>query len=139
MSQSPGRLTHYTTHHSLLITMSIKESSEELNPPVVVAEPAVISPRPARTAKDYLALAIATCGVGYLPLAPGTWGSLLGVGLYLLLHSLIPAFMRAFARPNSVMFLSPWSLFLASELILITLITIVGIWAASRAEKLLGR
>ena len=34
------------------------------------------------SAKDYLALAIATCGVGYLPLAPGTWGSLVGVGVY---------------------------------------------------------
>ena len=35
---------------------------------------------------DYLALAIATFGVGFLPLAPGTWGSLVGVGIYLLLR-----------------------------------------------------
>ena len=34
---------------------------------------------------DYLALAIATCGVGYLPLIPGTFGSLVGVGIFLLL------------------------------------------------------
>ena len=33
---------------------------------------------------DYLSLGLATCGVGYLPLAPGTWGSLVGVVIYLL-------------------------------------------------------
>ncbi len=32
---------------------------------------------------DYFALAAATCGVGYLPLAPGTFGSLVGVAIYL--------------------------------------------------------
>src|SRR5467141_582557 len=139
MSQSPGRLTHYTTHHSLLITMSIKESSEELNPPVVVAEPAVISPRPARTAKDYLALTIATCGVGYLPLAPGTWGSLVGVGIYLLLRSLTFRFIQLFSAADSFVRFLPWPIFIASELVLITLIALGGTWAASRAEQLLGR
>ena len=39
----------------------------------------------ASSAVDYLALAIATCGVGYLPLIPGTFGSLVGVGIFLLL------------------------------------------------------
>jgi hypothetical protein len=32
---------------------------------------------------DYLALAIATCGVGYLPLMPGTYGSLVGLESFL--------------------------------------------------------
>jgi phosphatidylglycerophosphatase A len=36
------------------------------------------------TLKDNFALAVTTFGVGYLPLAPGTWGSLVGVGIYLL-------------------------------------------------------
>lgn len=119
--------------------MVIKESSDELNPPVIAGDSALATSRPARSLKDYLALAIATCGVGYLPLAPGTWGSLLGVGLYLGLQSLIVPFVQAFARPNSVRFISTWSLFLAAELALITLITLVGIWAASRTEKLAGR
>src|SRR5438270_365314 len=39
--------------------------------------------RDARSAGDYLALALATCGVGLIPLAPGTWGSAVGVLLYL--------------------------------------------------------
>jgi phosphatidylglycerophosphatase A len=33
---------------------------------------------------DYFCLAMTTFGVGYLPLAPGTWGSMVGVAIYLL-------------------------------------------------------
>ena len=32
---------------------------------------------------DYLALALATFGVGYLPIAPGTLGSMVGVLIFL--------------------------------------------------------
>ena len=118
--------------HRLSIT---KESSDDLNAPL--SGSAVAEPSTQRTAKDYLALAIATCGVGYLPLAPGTWGSLVGVGLYLLLQSVTPPFIRLWAKPNRLMLL--WSIFIAIELLLITLITLVGIWAASRTERLTGK
>ena len=37
-----------------------------------------------KTFVDYFSLAITTFGVGYLPLAPGTWGSMVGVAIYLL-------------------------------------------------------
>ena len=76
----------------------IKESSDELNPPVSV--PATEIPaRKSRTAGDVLALVIATCGVGYLPIAPGTVGSLVGVGLYLVVWgSLYGAFESNAAR-----------------------------------------
>ena len=67
--------------------------------------------------KDYLALAIATCGVGYLPLIPGTFGSLVGVGVFLVL-----------SKVGSI-----------SLLVAILAFTFAGIWAASRAEALLGR
>lgn len=63
---------------------------------------------------DYLALAIATCGVGYLPLIPGTFGSLIGVGIFLLFPR-IPI------------------------LIAILAFTFAGTWAASRTEALAGR
>src|SRR5437773_9534315 len=119
--------------------MVIKESSDELNPPIVTADHALATSRPARSAKDYLALAIATCGVGYLPLAPGTWGSLVGVGSYLLLQFLTFEFIQRFAGPNSLLLLSRWSVLIAVELAVITLITLSGIWAASRAELLLKR
>ncbi|HEX5603978.1 MAG TPA: phosphatidylglycerophosphatase A [Pyrinomonadaceae bacterium] len=71
---------------------------------------------------DYLALSIATCGVGYLPLAPGTWGSLVGVGIFLLLVWAIPA-------PALVVVV----------LLVIAAVTCVGTWAATRTEQLSGR
>lgn len=95
--------------------------------------------------KDYLALAIATCGVGYLPLAPGTWGSLAGLGLYFLLKSLfLDAYLWAFEHhlftkdalegmPDRLT-----SLFTCFLLIVVVVVSLVGIWAGSRTEKLIG-
>ena len=119
--------------------MEVKESSDELNPTGGTAAGPLPEPRPARSVKDYFSLAIATCGVGYFPLAPGTWGSLLGVGLYLALQTFVFAFVRARAGQNSVLLLAPNVIFIAAELVLITIITLMGIWAATRAEKLLGK
>ena len=36
-----------------------------------------------KTFLDYLAIALATWGVGFIPLAPGTWGSAVGVLIYI--------------------------------------------------------
>src|ERR687886_113227 len=59
-----------------------KETSDSLARPLV--EPAhVVVPARRRSAGDYAALALATCGVGLIPFAPGTWGSCAGVLLYL--------------------------------------------------------
>jgi hypothetical protein len=41
-----------------------------------------------KTSLDYFALAVTTFGVGYLPLMPGTYGSAVGVGIYLLFANL---------------------------------------------------
>ena len=71
---------------------------------------------------DYLALSIATCGVGYLPLAPGTFGSLVAVGIFLLLVRATP--------PNALA---------AVVLVAIVVVTFTGIWAATRTEQLSGR
>src|SRR5262245_53576456 len=71
---------------------------------------------------DYLALSIATCGVGYLPLAPGTFGSLVGVGIFWLLVRATP--------PNNLV---------AVVLVAIVAVTGVGTWAATRTEQLSGR
>ena len=70
----------------------------------------------ASSAVDYLAVVIATCGVGYLPLMPGTFGSLVGVGIFLLLSR------------------TPTGLVIS-----ILAITFAGIWAGSRTEELAGR
>lgn len=109
--------------------MVIKDSSDELNPVTITADPS-LSPVVGRTAKDYLALAIATCGVGYLPLAPGTWGSLIAVGFYVLLHAVW--FPRTDVQQGS--FVPGYS---AIQLLIIVALTVAGIWAASRTERVL--
>ncbi len=68
-------------------------------------------------ASDYLALAIATCGVGYLPLMPGTFGSLLAVAVFVLLPR------------GSV----------AIVLVSIFIVALAGIWAGTRTEALSER
>jgi len=105
-----------------MTTLSLKESSDELNPPVVTRD--VILPAPARGPLDLLALAIATFGVGFIPIAPGTWGSLVGVGIYLLLRT------RVLGEFLGLEF---------TLILLIQLITLTGIWAASRTERISGR
>ena len=113
----------------------IKESSDELNPPVPV--PATeIEPRKGRTARDYLALTIATCGVGYAPIAPGTLGSILAVFIYLALRKVSFAAVLWLAPANSFLRFDPQPMFVAVESVAILLITLVGIWAASRVERL---
>ena len=119
--------------------MAVKESSDELNPPIVVADAAVSSPRGALTAKDYLALAIATCGVGYLPLAPGTWGSLVGIGVFALVRGGAMKLMFGVAVGRNFNLLHIYYGVLAVELVAIIVITLAGVWAASRTEKLSGR
>jgi len=119
-------------------TLSIKESSDELNQPFVTTTAFIARAPRSRTLRDYLALAFATWGVGYAPLAPGTFGSAVGVGIYLLLQT-------ASAQVSAYGLAHGWSLDLISSLrmalmlLLVTMLTIVGVWAASRTEKLLGR
>jgi phosphatidylglycerophosphatase A len=113
--------------------MPIKESSDELNPDVAIKQSSVVARRPARSFSDYVGLSIATCGVGYFPIAPGTLGSMVGVIVYLLLIELVLRFFT----PSSGLPL--YSVFLAAQLVLITVISLAGIWAATRTEKLSGR
>lgn len=115
--------------------MQVKESSDELNPPIVTAGAVVPKSRAARSAKDYLALAIATCGVGYLPLAPGTWGSLVAVGFYLALR--LAVFGR-FSNSLETAEARFHSMFLFGELLAIAVVSMLGVWAASRTERVLN-
>jgi len=81
-------------------------------------------------AGDYLALAVATCGVGYIPLAPGTWGSVVGVGLYLALRQIA----LVFAGQSSIGLIQLTERFATFQLVSIVAVTLAGTWAASRAE-----
>ncbi len=69
---------------------------------------------------DYISLAIATVGVGFLPLAPGTWGSLVGVLIFLLYAS----FVNLTTYSTIV-----WIIFIVA-------VCAVGIWASAQAERI---
>ena len=116
-----------------------KETSDSLTHPIV--EPAhIVVPEHRRTAGDYLAMALATCGVGLIPVAPGTWGSAVGVGVYLLLVRVSEkAFDYVVARGLD---LSPQAFpNVLNTVLLLTIlaVSLAGTWAATRAEKLLGK
>jgi phosphatidylglycerophosphatase A len=119
--------------------MSIaKETSDELNPAASIsATDTMVSKR--RTATDYLALALATCGVGYFPIAPGTLGALVGVALYLGVWGGLYGLLEANAARGRLNLLYIFSPQFAVMLLFIFLVTMVGVWAATRAEKLLHR
>jgi phosphatidylglycerophosphatase A len=119
--------------------MAIKESSDELNSPAVTAGHTILKLRSARSAKDYLALAIATCGVGYLPLAPGTWGSLVGIGVYVVVRAAAMKVFFGVAAQRNFNLLHIYYGVIVFELVAVCAIALVGIWAATRTEKLSGR
>ena len=116
----------------------IKESSDELNPAVAISANE-IAPRKRRTFGDYLALAIATCGVGYFPIAPGTLGSLVGVALYVSVFAFGHHVLFAHIEHNEVNQRLVWTVEPTLALVTIFLVTMVGIWAGTRAERLIQK
>ena len=74
---------------------------------------------------DALAVVVATgLGLGLSPIAPGTFGSLLGVGLaYLLISNLK---FEALLLQNALLLVG-------------LLVTLIGIWAGTRAERIFER
>ncbi len=119
--------------------MSVKESSDELNPPILTTEPVAAPPRQSRSARDYLALAIATCGVGYLPLAPGTWGSLVGLGLNALVRAGLLKVMFDAAPAFQFNLFHLFYAIVAIEIVFVVGLSLLGVWAGSRTEKLAGK
>ena len=117
---------------------SVKESSDEFNPPVVTSGASIARRARSLNLKDYLALALSTWGVGYIPGAPGTFGSAVGVGIYLLVGVASgQVFAYGAAKGWNLELLA--SLRMTLMLVLVTVVTSVGVWAASQTEKLLGR
>lgn len=116
----------------------VKESSDSLSHPVVETPHIVVAPG-RRKAGDYFALGVATCGVGFIPLAPGTWGSGMGVLLYLGIgHAGDFILNDAGGRVGQVA--ASRQMFLTTLLLLvIAAVSFAGTWAATRTEKLLGR
>ena len=116
-----------------------KETSDSLAHPIV--EPAhIVVPERRRTPAPNIALALATCGGGLHPRAPGTWGSAVRVVLYLGLGHLAERVFDYAVRRG--LDLSPQhfpGILTTVMLFVILAVMFAGTWAATRAEKLLGK
>lgn len=88
-----------------------------------------------KAALDYFSLALTTCAVGYIPLAPGTFGSAIGVFIYLLFRFIEAKASFYFLQNNwQEAQITAW--IHAANLILILLFCLLGIWASGRAAKI---
>jgi phosphatidylglycerophosphatase A len=97
--------------------------------------PAPAAPPSAILYKSRFALFIATaCGVGYIPVAPGTWGSLVGVILYCATAPLIIRNAEDIRVSLGVTSFGVIHVSLIAVAICI-LLAIVGVWASNRVEK----
>jgi phosphatidylglycerophosphatase A len=93
---------------------------------------------PLRGLRDRLSLALATCGVGYIPIVPATWASAVTTGVYwTVLQMAGPTFTELSAEGSAS--LSPEVLRVTFMLVVIVALTFAGVWAASRVERLLRR
>jgi phosphatidylglycerophosphatase A len=84
---------------------------------------------------DFVSLAVTTCGVGYLPLAPGTWGSLVAVGIYAALANTFGAYRYAPSTHEPEFLVAAIH---AAILIAFLRFTLLGVWAAGRSTELFG-
>ena len=86
---------------------------------------------------DHVALFLTTWGVGYLPLMPGTFGSMVGVIIYLGIVWMDGAagiqFLTVGYSADQIS-----ALVWASNSILLALLILVGIWASGRTIPILG-
>ena len=90
-------------------------------------------PPGATARKPHLSLFIATAaGLGYLPKAPGTWGSLVGVLIYLICYPLHTYYPLDFVPGThvSIGLQAMWAWW--SDLPISLIIAAVGVWVSSR-------
>ena len=88
---------------------------------------------------DYLSLAVTTFGVGYMPLAPGTWGSIVAVAIYVGVSWLVATMALVFKANISGFGWEPFLSWVhAGVLIAFLLFTLLGVWAADRSTGLFG-
>ena len=97
-----------------------------------------IERRKPRGLKDYFALALTTFGVGFIPGAPGTYGSIVAVGIYVLVQIV----MVPIDLPG-ICFLcgdAGYVIVTKHALVVVSLLLfcLAGIWASGRSIPLLG-
>ncbi len=87
---------------------------------------------------DYFALALTTFGVGYIPGAPGTYGSAVGILIYLIFVWLVAvASVLLFGGDGKITELF-WKWITVAVSALLLAFSFVGIWASNRAIGLFG-
>ena len=102
----------------------IQRTSREVYAQCPCIQMTTVRPKKELALKDRVALLIATgLGIGYAPVAPGTFGSFLGILLILLLSRL------GWEDGHRVAF----------YLVMVGIISAIGIWAASKAESIFQR
>ena len=99
---------------------------------------------------DYVALALTTFGVGYIPGAPGTYGSAVAVLIYIGIAKLVASIIAYFSMfatpvfpflaeyPTTMLPVQVTAWIYAGIAILLALFCLVGIWASNRSIPLLG-
>lgn len=88
-----------------------------------------------KTPLDYFALAVTTFGVGYLPLMPGTYGSIIGIGIYLSVRQLeIGGEIYLSQLDWQIGRIIAWQHVV--NLVVFLLFCFLGVWAANRATQL---
>ena len=95
-------------------------------------------PRSPKGLKDYTALALTTFGVGYIPGAPGTYGSAVGIAIYIFVGMhLTEAAEHGLGHGTRPEFISAFHF----GIIAVALLTfsLAGIWASGRAAKIFGK
>lgn len=88
-----------------------------------------------KTPLDYFSLAVTTFGVGYIPVAPGTFGSAVGVLIYLAV-AWIEANAGIYLLENGWRGEQITAWLNAVNLIVFLLFCLLGIWAATRAVRI---
>ncbi|MGA8768626.1 MAG: phosphatidylglycerophosphatase A [Candidatus Acidiferrales bacterium] len=89
--------------------------------------------------KPRFALFIATaCGLGYLPKAPGTWGSLAGVALYWGIFKICALWIQSAARLGAEVLPASERLSSVLECFLAPMLLVLGIWASDVVSKYSG-
>jgi phosphatidylglycerophosphatase A len=96
-----------------------------------------IEKRKPEGALDYIAISLSTWGVGYMPIAPGTFGSMVGVVIYLL-FIWIDASAEIYLTGHGWREPQVRALVWAVISVLFLLLCLVGIWAAGRSTHLFG-
>lgn len=86
---------------------------------------------------DHFSLAFTTWGVGYLPGAPGTYGSLIAVAIYCGI-GWVETGMGLHSGGRAAMPEQASALHWALNSVLLTIFCLVGIWASGRSIPLLG-